>query len=133
MLARNCIRAEQMPCDHLIARAVSARIERAQCKLDASSLLRCQGRRGTFLAQQLHTERLESVDSCRPMFVQRNQNPNRAFEALGIEHEQRACCEAHIHQTVLRSDDGQIIYIDVRRRGVAAGYRHSISDRCRGD
>jgi hypothetical protein len=67
------------------------------------------------------------------MFVQRHENPNRALVAFGIQHEQRARCEAHIHQTVLCSDDGQIISIYTWRGGVVAGDRHSIPDRCRGD
>ena len=133
MLARHSLCAEQMPRDCLVAGTIPARVERAQCKLDAPSLLRRQGRRGSFAVQQLRAERLEYVDPWPPMFVQRHQNPNRALEAFGIQHEQRARCEAHLHQVVLRSADGQIICIDVRRGGVAAGDRHSIPDRCWGD
>lgn len=40
MLARHSLRAEQMPRDLLVAGAVPARVERAQCKLDAPPLLR---------------------------------------------------------------------------------------------
>lgn len=133
MFAGHSLCAEQMPRYCLIAGTIPARVERAQCKLDAPSLLRRQGRRGSFVMQQLHAERLERIDPCRPMLVQRHQDAEGPVQVLGIQHEQRACCEAHIHQAVLRSDDGQIICIDVRRGGVAAGDRHSIPDRCRGD
>ena len=44
MLARHSLRAEQMPRDRLVAGTIPARVERAQCKLNAPLLLRRQGR-----------------------------------------------------------------------------------------
>ena len=89
---------------------IPARVERAQCKLNASPLLQCQGRRGSFVMKQLRAERLERIDPCRPMLVQRPPGCRGAGAGFFASSTSNAPVARRTYiQAVLCSDDGQII------------------------
>lgn len=81
------------------------------------------------MAPNLCTERIERVDPCCPMVIQRQQNPYRMMQALRIQHQQGAAWQADTHQPVLRPHDGQILGIDAQRLNIASGNRHDIPNR----